>query len=492
MLLMAFVMSYLYQQYLIPTVSKKAHLISNLIFAWQASDARKNVPNEERDLSKKKIIGLLSKDNCMGAYIKGSQHQEIFAYAKSEGLLRILKRDAAQSLERGGRQESLSGSLWRDMWDKSGMLISSHPVMNEDTTVAGASIAFSLTPALERMREIQRIGFLYLMLNTALFAAIGFSPLYRFTIKPLRKLTQRTSQYRFGDGLLMAFRGSGSEWDGLYRAVNRIIALNTEDNQKLKDTVQSLQCALKDLGAAQQEIIRAEKLATVGRLASGLAHEIGNPIGIIIGYIELLKAGNLPEEEIADVLRRMEDEVRRVDRIIRQMLDFSRPKGLDVKVVSAHEVINSMIEMMRVQPLFSGIALHEDLEAEEDHVSADPEQLRQAFLNIMLNAVDAIETEKSGRRGRLSISSENIVGDMKAGSERRMIQLSFSDNGTGISREYMENIFDPFFTTKSPQKGCGLGLWVSTMIIEGAGGSLSVDSQDGVGTTMYIRLPILR
>jgi signal transduction histidine kinase len=491
MLLIIFVMSYLYQQHVIPTVSQKGLLISNLIFASRER-ARQDRPTNEKEALKRanQIVGMLKGEGCLGVYIISVAHEEIFSYADDPALLEKLKQIASQCLEGTGAQVISSASWWRGMWRNSDTFISTHRVMTGGKKVAGASFAFSLEPEIERIRKVQKIAFLYLIVNTVLFTGIGFSPLYRFTIKPLKKLTERTSQYRFGDGLLLAFKGSGNEWDSLYRGVNRIVALNAEDNQKLKDTVQSLQSALRDLEAAQQEIIRAEKLATVGRLASGLAHEIGNPIGIILGYVELLKAGKLPEDEVTDILRRVEDELRRVDRIIRQMLDFSRPKTREGGSAAIHEILSGLIEMMKMQPLFSGIAMHVDLAADEDEVSADPDQVRQAFLNIIINAVDAIEAERTGRRGRLSISSENWVEDTKAGAERRMIQLSFTDNGEGMSRECMEKIFDPFFTTKSPQKGCGLGLWVSTMIIEGLGGRMSVESQDGIGTTMSIRLPI--
>jgi len=206
----------------------------------------------------------------------------------------------------------------------------------------------------------------------------------------------------------------------------------------------------------------------------------------------LMKGGTLSQDEVADILRRVEMELRRVDRIIRQMLDFSRAKKADVRVVSIHEIICDLLEMAKVQPLFSGIAMHVDLAAEEDGVLADAEQLRQAFLNIMINAVDAIEIESSGRRGRLIVSSRNPAEKMGGEVQRRAIEIFFKDNGVGMRPDCVESIFDPFFTTKPPKKGCGLGLWVAMMIVEGVGGNLSVESREGVGTTMSIRLPIRR
>ena len=124
---------------------------------------------------------------------------------------------------------------------------------------------------------------------------------------------------------LLPYEGGGSEWDTLSRAVNRIVELNVKDNQILSETVASLQHAMADLKKAQQEMIRAEKLATVGRLSSGIAHEIGNPIGIILGYLELIQQASFPESEKGDIIRRTEAQVRRIDQIIRQLLDFSRP-----------------------------------------------------------------------------------------------------------------------------------------------------------------------
>ena len=178
-----------------------------------------------------------------------------------------------------------------------------------------------------------------------------------------------------------------------------------------------------------------------------------------------------------------------MDTVIRQLLDLSRPLAVDSSVVSIHEVIDDIANVLNVQPLMSNIELTLSLEAQSDQVLADPNQLQQVFLNLAINAADAIAADREGKQGRLEIMSE--VTEKRLAHKKRFvksIEIQFIDNGPGIPQKILDNIFDPFFTTNAPGKGTGLGLYVCFMIVDSLGGNIQAHSTGGQGMTMTITL----
>jgi signal transduction histidine kinase len=173
------------------------------------------------------------------------------------------------------------------------------------------------------------------------------------------------------------------------------------------------------------------------------------------------------------------------------MLDLSRPSHQVDQLTNVHRIIDDITDVVTCQPLMSGISVHHRLEAENDLVFADPNQLRQVFLNLFINAADAVASHASGEKGELIVTTATAAGDSEASvSQGQQLIITFSDNGAGIEAENLSNIFDPFFTTKEPGKGTGLGLSVSFMIIESMGGRIKADSEKGRGTKMTIALPL--
>ena len=177
--------------------------------------------------------------------------------------------------------------------------------------------------------------------------------------------------------------------------------------------------------------------------------------------------------------------------IIRQLLEVSRPSSSDRTAVSVHELIHDTASVLRVQPLMSNIELSLKLTAEDDTVLADSNQLRQVFLNLIINAADAISVEGGDTGGKLEITTVLETGCLIQKPCRPVKNFRFIDDGPGITEENLGNIFDPFFTTKDPGRGTGLGLSVSFMIVESLGGTMTVTSEAGRGTTMKISLPLL-
>jgi signal transduction histidine kinase len=320
---------------------------------------------------------------------------------------------------------------------------------------------------------------------------VGIYRISKLYLQPLARLAKRAAEYKEDDDIIFLVRKEDNELNRLSKALNSMLKRISGDKEKLRSTVLSLERANLELKQAQKDIIRAEKLASVGRLSAGIAHEIGNPIGIVIGYLELLKQADITEPERDEYIQRTEEEIERINSIIRQLLEVSRPSNTGRTAVSVHDLIHDTADVLRVQPLMSNIELNLDLAATEDTVLADPNQLRQIFLNLIINAADAISGHDKENSGKLKIFTE-LEKDNETPNRTACGQLKilFIDNGPGIAEENLSNIFDPFFTTKDPGRGTGLGLSVSFMIVESLGGKMTGISELGKGTTMIVSLPL--
>jgi two-component system, NtrC family, sensor kinase len=335
---------------------------------------------------------------------------------------------------------------------------------------------------------------LFLWLLTAFFfALLGNHQLSRIYFRPLQRLAQRAETYQDEKSLFFSVRKEDNEFSVLSSSLNKMLHRIAEDKHVLKETIGSLKAANDELKKAQNDVIRAEKLATVGRLTSGIAHEIGNPIGIVLGYLDLLKQTDLTTSERNDFIDRSEKEITRINHIIRQLLDMSRTSAGESKAMSIHQVLQDLISVFDYQPTANNIVFDSDLKASDDYVFGDPDQLRQVFLNILLNAVDALNTNPSCR-GRIIIITERTTGesDLSIDPEGPYIKVTIKDNGPGIEPSNLPHVFDPFFTTKQTGKGTGLGLSVSFMIVEKLGGHLFVSNMQEKGAGFHVVLPLAK
>jgi len=264
---------------------------------------------------------------------------------------------------------------------------------------------------------------------------------------------------------------SKNEIGQLFRSLRMMLKRLEANKKELKDNISSLEQANLEIKKAQDEIIQSEKMASAGRLATGVAHEIGNPLSIILGYLELLKRGDLKSEENKDFVERIESEVTRINQIIRELLDFSRPSNAPNEETEIHRLILETVKMLEPQPMMDRIEIRQQLRAEKDFVWAEMAQLKQVFLNIIMNAADSMIGESVPSDG-LSPKVLGIVTE----NEDDSIVIRFTDKGIGISPEELGRIFDPFYTTKEPGKGTGLGLSVCYTIIDGLGGGIRAES----------------
>lgn len=323
-----------------------------------------------------------------------------------------------------------------------------------------------------------------IVVNALIFAAIGFFRLAGGMVRPLERLTEATGRYA-GELDMLFHHEQGDELRRLALALRGLFARIEDDNERIKATVARLQQAQIELQTSQKEIIRAEKLASIGRLAAGLAHEIGNPLGIIQGYLTLLKQDDLTPDDRADFAGRAGVELARVSALIRNLLDFSRPAHAGNERADLADCLDKLLPVLRAQKEAQDINLTIDGAIPAARPPITPDALYQVLLNCLFNAVDAIAAQGPDHAGRIVICCQALTTT----PEPRLL-ISIADNGGGIEKEHVDSLFDPFFTTKSPGKGTGLGLAVSHSLIEAAGGTMRLTNNEEGGATAIIEMPI--
>jgi two-component system, NtrC family, sensor kinase len=391
------------------------------------------------------------------------------------------------------------GNQWLFPGRMARMLFASQP-LPEHTGYKAIGLLVDLKAVRGQVTKLNNLLLTYLLVNLVVFTLIGGYRLNRIYMGPIKRMVKRAEEFREEDAFFFAARSGDDEINHLSKSLNLLLSRISEDKRQLKQTVAELEVANVSLKRAQDEIVRAETLASVGRLAAGVAHEIGNPLGIVLGYLDLLADQTLSDEVRQDFLKRSESEIQRINSIIRQLLDLARPTDSQVDLVHLHPIVNDTVAIVGPQPLLKNIEIRMELTASHDSVLATKEQLRQVFLNLLLNAVDAIASadDNAGAKitdadgaGQIVIRSHLVTLNPDASpTEGEIIEICFEDNGPGIPPELRGHIFEPFFTTKEPGKGTGLGLSVSFLIIESLNGQLTAESLEEGGTRMRIRLPL--
>ncbi len=441
---------------------------------------------------KKQVTALAREAGLECMMIMDKNHRPIFSiqshcpeFTELESLLR-------KSVTYDKNIRRFSGATWGVFWKQKEYLAMASPIHNGPQVVGGAGMIFHLESLYQSLRHIQNLLWSYMIVNLTVLTLIGLYQISKVAINPLKRILNRAETYKEDEEIFFMDDIKTNEFNRLSSALNRMLLRISEDKARLKTTILSLENANAELKQAQQEVIRCEKAASVGRLSSGIAHEIGNPLGIILGYLDLLKHGDLTEREKEDFFNRLEKEIKRINTIIRQLLDFSRPGMGKSEPVSVHHVIADLVDMAGVLPLMRNIELTFSDDAPRDMIMGDGSTLRQVLLNLLINAADAVSTACPSGTGKISILTQNMNDHDADSHTKAWMAVIFKDNGGGIPKEDLDNIFDPFFTTKDPGKGTGLGLWVSYIMVENMGGKIEVSSKIGKGTEMTVKLPLIQ
>lgn len=367
-------------------------------------------------------------------------------------------------------------------------------------TVGVVQLAIDNRVTLNRITSSLTLSFFYFIMTFILFL-IALLVLINFRLlRPLGRLAQNVGKIAEGEKPITA--SGGKELAGVTEAISRL-GDDLRRERAAREESQGQANALKiQLAQADRGLYASERLATLGRLSSGLAHEIGNPLTAIKGYLEIL-AESENDETNADFIERSLKECARIDEIIRRLLDYARPQQDAVQSLDVGRLVEDALKLIGGQKYFRDIDLEIQLDDHLPTVNVDLGQIKQVLVNLAVNAADAMQG-----RGKLTITakganfsswgqfareegfSDNAV---KAGRSfqtgERLAVIIFRDNGSGIPGEILRDIFDPFFSTKEPGKGTGLGLAISAGIVNYSGGAMIADSQEGEGATFSILLP---
>lgn len=369
------------------------------------------------------------------------------------------------------------------------LLTVSAPILAEGECVAVASVPVRIETVTQGLSRSRLLIWFYMGLNVLVLVVFGHFLLSRIVIRPIKRMVKIADHFEETDLFSMLTRGDRNEIAHLTVALNRMLKRIADHKERLEAHVRSLEKANLELKEAREEVLRSEKLSSLGRLAAGVAHEVGNPIGAILGYTNLLKDHVRDNEEATDYLKRIEKEVTRTDTIVRELLDFSRPSPPEPARVDVNDLITESTGFLAHQKLMESIEIETTLDQGVGIAWADADQLRQVLVNLMLNAGDAMEGSGSLTitSRRIPLRKEEVDSDEPS---REYIQISVADTGKGIAPSELNKIFDPFYTTKPPGKGTGLGLAISLRIIESFKGSIHVESIEGDGSTFTIELPL--
>jgi len=275
-----------------------------------------------------------------------------------------------------------------------------------------------------------------------------------------------------GDYLFVNIRISPSDYSG-----RQVFLVTTSDITKRLET--------------EQQLIQASKMATLGEMATGVAHELNQPLSVIktassffMGKINREEA--LDQDVLFTMLGKIDNNVDRATKIINHMRQFARKSNMDLVHTQANEVIEGAFEIFSQQLKLRGIEVVREMEANLPRIYADPGRLEQVFINLLINARDAIEERWQGE----TQGQPKKVILLKTLSVDKRVVLEVRDNGTGIPEDIKDRIFEPFYTTKDVGKGTGLGLSISYGIVKECGGDIRVETEPGQGTAFILEFPI--
>jgi two-component system NtrC family sensor kinase len=284
-------------------------------------------------------------------------------------------------------------------------------------------------------------------------------------VKPIRQLVSASERLAHGD------------------LSHRVHLKSRDAIGKLGDTFNFMAESLKERDdqlkeRAQKTIEESERLATVGQLAAGVAHELNNPLGSVLIYSHLILEGLDETDPRKDNLEKIVKQATRCKKIVQGLLDFSRQTEPEMNFANINELLNGALNLVENQVIFQNIKIIKDLMSSPPPVLVDSSQIQQVFINITLNAAEAMNGQ-----GKLTIVT-------RESQDGHHIEIGITDTGCGISEENMKRLFEPFYTTKEVGRGTGLGLAISYGIVQRNNGTIQVKSHVGEGTTFTIRLPI--
>ena len=362
------------------------------------------------------------------------------------------------------------------------------------------------------------LGYIAILLgfDIAIFAIFGRWLVQTRVLFPLDRIVAESEGIAAGDYGRRIPEGETEEFRRLSASLNRMAERLINHQMELAQNIQSLERTNRDLTDARDELIRSEKMSSLGQMAAGVAHEIGNPLAAILGNMDLLR--RKAQGRDLQLVEASREQAQRIDRIVRGLLDYARAREARVRPIAVNDVVDKTLELAATQPRLKTIAVTADLDPSLPAVAADPYQLEQVLVNLLLNAADAMEghperrvtittshgdyNEPAYRPARRKDDLPGIDYSHRRRFHRpdrvprlhpfvsgqRVVELSVADTGPGIPDDLHERIFEPFMTTKEPGHGTGLGLAVCARLIDGMAGTIRAGNGE-TGAVFTILLP---
>ncbi|MDP6934388.1 MAG: ATP-binding protein, partial [Myxococcota bacterium] len=328
-----------------------------------------------------------------------------------------------------------------------------------------------------------RVGFLvaYTVFTGALAAFFGFVLLRRQLVDPINQLrgeTRRIAEGEFGQQVQL---DAAREIQDLCSALSTMSSSLASYQQRTAEQVDQLERANTELREAQNALVRSEKLAGVGRLAAGLAHELGNPLAAVSGFVDVLLQGGVTEETRTDLLERSSRELDRIQLLIRELLDYARPAQTHLVPTDVENALREAVATVEHQPAFRNLRIDIQARPPLGPLLTDPEKLHHVLVNLLLNAADAATNEASPDPSTISLHVQEAAG---------IVEIRVEDEGPGFAPEALDRAFEPFFTTREVGEGTGLGLATCLQVVEAAGGTIQIENRSTGGACVRVRLPV--
>jgi two-component system NtrC family sensor kinase len=321
--------------------------------------------------------------------------------------------------------------------------------------------------SLESLKEEVSLLVLKYILYTGLFIVLGIviiALLFGLITSPLKLLTKEMDETKPGDDPPPLSSTRQDEIGILRKSFHRLLKRIKDDEKEKEGT--------------QRSLLITEKMAAIGKLTAGVAHEINNPLGGVLNCIYHFRKGSLPPERQTEYLQLMEDGIKRIQKTVTNLLEYARTPILERTATDLNTIIDKSLSLLEYQIRKNQIHVIREISDKLPPIEVDRNQMAQVFVNVFLNSIQAM-----GEGGTLKIG---------IGTPDERLILTISDTGKGIPGDVLPKVFDPFFTTKGEGRGTGLGLWITQGIVERHGGTIQITSQEGMGTTVEVQLPLPR
>lgn len=408
-------------------------------------------------------------------------------HAQSQPLTRLNRPDRFRIYRNGGRSRVL-GIITpiENQPSCSNAACHAHPASQQILGVLDTNL--SLAKADIQLAESSRIMIAYTACGLVLIAVLSWFFVWRVVGRPVQALERGTERLKAGDLGYQIQVESEDEIGDLARSFNdmssQLKAEHTENVAWTHTLEQRVEQKTRELRRAHEHALHTEKMASIGKMAAVLAHEINNPLSGILTYAKLLRKyvdhadnGKDRRQEIRDSLDLIASESRRCGDLVKNLLTFSRTTPMNLQPTNLNSVIAQALRLVQHQLELTGIHVEERLETDLPLIDCDGAQIEQVLLALLMNAIDAMP-----QGGNLWITSTSEAQD-------NQLRIVVRDDGAGIPPEILPRIFEPFLTTKETGRGVGLGLAISHSILERHNGTMAVQSEVGKGTTFTVTLP---